>query len=68
MVKHRFLTFGWTTMHDRSTSDFGLGVHLPDLPTAELTIGATNRFTFRWIDFNSQDNGRESIPDRFPAR
>ncbi|MBE7504878.1 MAG: hypothetical protein HS101_01175 [Planctomycetia bacterium] len=55
-------------MHDRSTSDFGLGVHLPDLPTAELTIGATNRFTFRWIDFNSQDNGRESIPDRFPAR
>lgn len=55
-------------MRDSSASGFGLGVRPPDLPTAELTISATDRFTFRWIDFASHDNGRESIRDRFPAR
>jgi glucoamylase len=40
----------WTTLHDSSTRDCGLGVHLVDLPTAGLPVGATVRFTFRWND------------------
>jgi glucoamylase len=39
---------GWQTVHDTATRDTGLGMHLADLPTADLPAGATVTFTFRW--------------------
>jgi glucoamylase len=39
---------GWLTVHDIETRDSGLGVHVADLPTDSLSVGATVRFTFRW--------------------
>ncbi len=39
---------GWQTVHDTATRDTGLGMHLADLPTADLPTGATVTFTFRW--------------------
>lgn len=41
---------GWTTLADTATRDTGIGVHLADLPTAELPPGARVDFTFHWLD------------------
>lgn len=38
----------WATTHDTETRDTGLGLHLADLPTADLTDGQTIQFTFYW--------------------
>lgn len=39
---------GWKTVHDTSTRDSGLGVHVADLATAALRAGARVDFTFYW--------------------
>jgi glucoamylase len=38
----------WQTVIDSSTRDTGLGLHVVDLPTDDLPVGARIRFTFRW--------------------
>jgi glucoamylase len=39
---------GWQTVHDTETRDTGLGVHIADLPTDSLPVGAKIVFTFYW--------------------
>ena len=39
---------GWRTVHDTATRDTTLGVHLVDLPTAGLPMGAWVDLTFYW--------------------
>jgi glucoamylase len=39
---------GWHTTIDTETGDTGLGVHVADLPTDDLAVGATLQFTFYW--------------------
>lgn len=39
---------GWRTTHDAPSRDTGLGVHVVDLPTAELAANAAVCFTFYW--------------------
>jgi len=39
---------GWRTVHDTATHDTTLGVHLVDLPTAGLPMGAWVDLTFYW--------------------
>lgn len=41
---------GWQTVADVATHDTGLGVHLVDLPTAELAGGTQVAFTLLWND------------------
>jgi glucoamylase len=41
---------GWQTVHDSSTRDTTLGVHVVDLPTAALRVGSRVDFTFYWPD------------------
>jgi glucoamylase len=43
---------GWKTSHDTSTHDTGLGVHVADLPTADLRVGQKILFTFFWPQAN----------------
>ena len=40
----------WRTARDSESRDTGLGVHRVDLPTTDLPIGRTVRFTFYWHD------------------
>lgn len=42
----------WQTSQDSPTRDTSLGVHLVDLPTAELPAGTKLRFTFYWPQAN----------------
>jgi glucoamylase len=44
----RWSADGWHTVQDTATHHTGLGVHLADLPTAELPDGASVLFTFHW--------------------
>jgi glucoamylase len=39
---------GWRTVHDAPTHDTGLGLHVSDLPTRDLTPGTEVVFTFYW--------------------
>jgi len=39
---------GWATVHDSDTRDTGLGLHVADLPTRKLPVGAEVVFTFYW--------------------
>jgi glucoamylase len=41
-------TDAWKTIHDTDTHDTGLGIHLADLPTNHIPVGATVVFTFYW--------------------
>jgi glucoamylase len=42
---------GWITSHDAPSREIaGLGVHIADLPTAELPEGKQVEFTFHWPD------------------
>jgi glucoamylase len=45
----RFTTDGWQTQSDRPTRDTGLGIHIVDLPTADLAPGSEVSFTFHWV-------------------
>ncbi len=38
----------WRTVRDTPTRDSGFGLHLVDLPTSSLPVGAIVRFTFFW--------------------
>jgi len=38
----------WHTTQDTETRDTGLGVHVADLPTEDLTAGRETTFTFLW--------------------
>jgi glucoamylase len=40
---------GWKTAHDTETQDTGLGLHILNLPTASLPVGAQAQFTFYWL-------------------
>jgi glucoamylase len=43
---------GWRTVHDTTTYDTTLGVHLVDLPTTRLRRGGRVDFTFYWPQEN----------------
>jgi glucoamylase len=40
---------GWNEVRDDHTRDTGLGVHIVDLPLAELNAGEKIQFTFYWL-------------------
>jgi glucoamylase len=40
----------WTTAQDAGTRDLRLGIHIVDLPTESLPVGATIVFTHFWPD------------------
>jgi glucoamylase len=40
----------WRNVRDVDTCDTGLGVHVADLPTEALPVGARVMFTFLWRD------------------
>ena len=46
----RWSADGWESVHETGSRDTGLGVHVVDLPTGRLPVGATVRFTFYWRD------------------
>lgn len=46
----RWGTDGWTNIAELGTHDAGLGMHVAELPTAELAAGRTIQFTFYWCD------------------
>ncbi len=46
----RWSADGWESVHETDSWDTGLGVHVVDLPTGRLPVGATVRFTFYWRD------------------
>jgi glucoamylase len=43
-------TNDWQSAHDSSSIETGLGLWYVDLPTNELPLGATVRFTLYWLD------------------
>lgn len=42
-------TDGWASVHNSETADTSLGVHVVDLPVANLAPGSTIVFTMRWL-------------------
>ena len=46
----RWTADGWSSWQDLPTRDPGLGVHIVDLPTADLTAGREVTFTMRWLE------------------
>jgi glucoamylase len=64
---------GWQTVQDMATRDTGIGVHVADLPTADLAAGASIEFTFywpqaqRWEGTNYSVAVEESAPVAIPA-
>jgi glucoamylase len=46
----------WRTSADAETRNTGLGVHLVDLPTADLNAGTAVRFTFYWPQADRWEN------------
>jgi glucoamylase len=58
----RWSVDGWRTSRTKQTRDTGLGVHVADLPIAELPGGTILHFTFFWpeaghgegVDFDAQ--------------
>ncbi len=45
----RWTTDGWKTVRETPTRPTGLGIHLVDLPTADLAAGTQVEFTFLWL-------------------
>jgi glucoamylase len=52
---------GWQTTHDTRSRDTGLGVHVADLPTGTLPIGARAVFTFFWPQANRWEQQDYSV-------
>jgi glucoamylase len=55
---------GWHTVTDTKTRDTGLGVHVADLPAANIPKGAEIRFTFYWPEagrWEGEDFGVEVV-------
>jgi len=44
----RWSADGWRTLHEVATRDIGLGVHVADLPTEQMSSGTEIVFTFYW--------------------
>ncbi|TIU16433.1 MAG: hypothetical protein E5W53_28300, partial [Mesorhizobium sp.] len=40
----------WATVHDAETTENAFGIHLTDLPVADVPSGNTIVFTFFWSD------------------
>jgi glucoamylase len=51
----------WQTIHDSSSRSTGLGVHVVDLPTDTLPIGARVVFTFFWPQANRWEQHDYSV-------
>jgi glucoamylase len=49
-------TDDWTTSHDSTTKKNAFGIHLADLPIAEVDPGASLVFTFFWLDAGHWEN------------
>jgi glucoamylase len=52
---------GWKTVRDQLSVDTGLGVHVVDLPTADLPPDAPVTFTFFWPEANRWEGSDFSI-------
>ena len=52
---------GWQTTHDTSSRDTGFGVHVSDIPTETLPIGARVVFTFFWPQVNRWEQHDYSV-------
>jgi glucoamylase len=52
---------GWRTVEDRATRDTGVGLHVVDLPTAQLPAGIEVAFTFFWPQANRWEGQDFSI-------
>ena len=52
---------GWQTVHDESTRDTGLGIHVVDLPTGRMVSGQAMVFTFFWIEPGSWENANFTV-------
>ena len=46
----------WQTSHEIHTAENALGVHLADLPVADIPPGSTIVFTFFWPDGDRWEN------------
>jgi glucoamylase len=51
----------WSSAHDTSTRDTGLGIHTLDLPTASLPAGGKAVFTFYWPQENRWEGSDYSV-------
>jgi glucoamylase len=52
---------GWATAHDADTTENAFGIHLADLPVADVPRGNTIVFTFFWSDAGRWENVDFSI-------
>ncbi|RWO96860.1 MAG: glucan 1,4-alpha-glucosidase [Mesorhizobium sp.] len=52
---------GWATAHDAETTENAFGIHLADLPVADVPPGNTIVFTFFWSDAGRWENVDFSI-------
>ena len=51
----------WQTTNDTRTHDTGLGVHIADLPTNELSSGSALTFTIYWPDEDRWEGENQTI-------
>ena len=59
---------GWSTTDETPFRDTGLGVHVVDLPTDTLPLGARIDFTFYWPDAGRWEDPGFSGGDRRKLR
>lgn len=52
---------GWKSSQDTKTRDTGLGIHILDLPTADMAVGTQASFTFFWPDENRWEGTNYSV-------
>ncbi|TIT41994.1 MAG: hypothetical protein E5W72_27410, partial [Mesorhizobium sp.] len=52
---------GWAIAHDADTTENAFGIHLADLPVADVPPGNTIVFTFFWSDAGRWENVDFSI-------
>jgi glucoamylase len=52
---------GWKTTTDTATRDTGVGMHVVDLPTAELASGSRVVFTFYWPEAERWENANYDV-------
>jgi glucoamylase len=62
----------WSTVHDLTANDVGLGIHIGELPTKELPEGKQVKFTFYWPDAGHWEGANfvvrvGSFPQQGPA-
>lgn len=52
---------GWQTVHDESTRDTGLGIHVVDLPAGRMVSGQAILFTFFWTESRNWENANFAV-------